>query len=378
MRHPSRGCPRGLRASPPRAREARVSPGTPRSRLGGVPRADTSPEVERGVVIALTARPTAVTPPVLGPPEVLDQAAAMAGPRAGKAPLGLHHLRAVPADLVTELPAELGQGRLGRSPAPRPRPRDPLLADHAGGVQPFPHDPAVGGGEPGGEPRDLVAPEGGDVRLEPRRLRERDRERRRSTVRFRASGAGLGTRSITPSAVAMVANQRSRHRPRPSRPDRGGHGAALPTRPTWGHHRSVLRWGTLVGHPSGPSCGSAAIARAARWASARRPSCRAPRPLRSSLTSRTRSSSTSAGSTPTSPPPWAASAASTSSAPNRARRSRGSTTIVVTVGSRRKARNLRRVPFRAEPTSVRRRPTASPSWAAQAAPPAICRSRSER
>ncbi len=44
----------------------------------------------------------------------------------------------------------------------------------------------------------------------------------------------------------------------------------------------------------------------------------------------------------------------------------------------RSARNLRRVPFRAEPTSVRRRPTASPSWAAQAAAPATCRSRSER
>src|SRR5579875_1375203 len=89
-------------------------------------------QVDRGVVIALVARPTAVTLPVLGPPEVLDRAAAMAGPRAGKAPLGLHHLRAVPADLVTKLPAELGQGRLGRSPAPRPRPRDPLLAQPAG------------------------------------------------------------------------------------------------------------------------------------------------------------------------------------------------------------------------------------------------------
>jgi len=52
------------------------------------------------VVIAPVARPTAVTPPVLVPPEVLDQAAAMAGPRAGKAPVGLHHLRAVPGGLV--------------------------------------------------------------------------------------------------------------------------------------------------------------------------------------------------------------------------------------------------------------------------------------
>src|SRR5579875_175952 len=139
MRHPSRGCPRGLRASSPRARQ-------PGSRRG--------PH-------------EAVTPPTLGPTDVLDRATAMAGPRAGKAPVGLHHLRAVPGDLVTKLPAELGQGRLGRSPAPRPRPRDPLLAQPAGGVQPLPHDPAVGGGRPGGEPRDPVAPEGGDVRLEP-------------------------------------------------------------------------------------------------------------------------------------------------------------------------------------------------------------------
>src|SRR5579875_1595736 len=51
-------------------------------------------QVARGVVIAPMARPTAVTPPTLGPPEVLDQAAAMAGPRAGKAPVGLHQLRA--------------------------------------------------------------------------------------------------------------------------------------------------------------------------------------------------------------------------------------------------------------------------------------------
>jgi len=42
--------------------------------------------------------------------------------------------------------------------------------------------------------------------------------------------------------------------------------------------------------------------------------------------------------------PWAAGAASTGSAPNRANRSRCSTTIVVTDGSRSRARNLRRGP----------------------------------
>src|SRR5579875_2086979 len=227
MRHPSRGCPRGLRASPPRAREARASPGPHEAGLVGPPDRGSAPpegsngadgrgphqanlvgcpgpiprQVERGVVIALMARPTAVTPPVLGPPEVLDRAAAMAVPRAGKAPLGLHHLRAVPGGLVTKLPAELGQRC---------------------GVQPLPQDPAVGVASRvvsrGISWRRMAAMCAWSrarrrslrrQRFEPHWLRERDRERRRSRVRFRASGAGLGTRSITPSAVAMVANQRT-------------------------------------------------------------------------------------------------------------------------------------------------------------------------
>ena len=56
----------------------------------------------------------------------------------------------------------------------------------------------------------------------------------------------------------------------------------------------------------------------------------------------------------------AASAASTSSAPSRARRSRCSTTIGVTVASRSKARDLRPLPFSAEPISVTTPPTARP------------------
>ncbi len=40
--------------------------------------------------------------------------------------------------------------------------------------------------------------------------------------------------------------------------------------------------------------------------------------------------------------PWAAGAASTDSAPNRAKPSRGSTTMVVTDGSRSRVRDLRR------------------------------------
>src|SRR5579875_3062015 len=221
MRHPSRGSPRGLRTSPPRAREARVSPGPHEAGLVGPPDRGSTPhggsngadgrgpptkpawwgapgpiprQIDRGVVIAPVARPTAVTPPVLGPPEVLDQAAAMAGPRAGKAPVGLHHLRAVPGGLVTKLPA-------ASSPSPTIRPWGVASRVVSRGI-PW-RRRAARWAWSRARRRPLRR-----QRFEPHRLRERDRERRRSTVRFRASGAGLGTRSITPSAVAMVANQR--------------------------------------------------------------------------------------------------------------------------------------------------------------------------
>ncbi len=92
--------------------------------------------------------------------------------------------------------------------------------------------------------------------------------------------------------------------------------------------------------------------------------------------SRTRSSSPSAGSTTSSRRPCAASAASTYSAPNRANLSRCSTTIVATSGSRSSARNLRRWPLSAEPTSVTTLPTGRFCPAAQAVTRATCRSRS--
>ncbi len=43
----------------------------------------------------------------------------------------------------------------------------------------------------------------------------------------------------------------------------------------------------------------------------------------------------------------------------------GSTTMVVTVASRSRARSCRRFPLNAEPISVTIRPTARPSWTAQ-------------
>lgn len=68
--------------------------------------------------------------------------------------------------------------------------------------------------------------------------------------------------------------------------------------------------------------------------------------------------------------------AATYSAPNLANRSRCSTIIVVTFESRRRARNFRRFPLRAEPTSVTTESTEYPLDVAQAATLATCRSRS--
>src|SRR5579875_2834366 len=130
-RHPASGFPHGLPL--PRLMEVPLKPSEP-SGIG----------IGRCTLILPPASTAFGAHPTLGPAEILKASAGSAGPRAGEAPVGLHHLRAVPGGLVTKLPAELGQGRLGRSPAPRPRPRDPLLAQPAGGIQPFPHDPAVG------------------------------------------------------------------------------------------------------------------------------------------------------------------------------------------------------------------------------------------
>src|SRR5579875_74197 len=196
--------------------------GAPPSQLGGVPRAsDASPDCSRR------------------------------GHRAGGAPHRRHPSSARP-------PRGLGSSRShGRSsswqstarPPPPPSRTRGSGTGAAGGARPGPHRPV-----PGAAPAPQAAPSGAACRrrpalphdpavggagrvvsrgipwrrraarwawsrarrrslrrqrFEPRRLRERERERRRGTVRFRASGAGLGTRSITPSAVAMVANQRT-------------------------------------------------------------------------------------------------------------------------------------------------------------------------
>ncbi|COY43314.1 Uncharacterised protein [Mycobacterium tuberculosis] len=114
----------------------------------------------------------------------------------------------------------------------------------------------------------------------------------------------------------------------------------------------------------------------ARFCAARLPYSRAHIEVKISVMSRTRSSSTSAESTTTSSRPWAASAASTYSEPNRQNRSRCSTTIRFTDGSRSSARNFRRCPFSAEPTSVTTLSTAICSVVAQAVTRATCRSRS--
>jgi len=122
-----------------------------------------------------------------------------------------------------------------------------------------------------------------------------------------------GDRSTTAAPSMRRTRDRRRDRPWGSGPPSWRRSGGHPTAAGWSAIAPGLgpeRTGTLAAssrpgastYASSPSR-SAAIARAARWAAARRPSCRAPRRLRSSLPSRTRSSSTSAGSTPTSRPP---------------------------------------------------------------------------
>src|SRR5579883_3005052 len=65
----------------------------------------------------------------------------------------------------------------------------------------------------------------------------------------------------TPHGVALVGFALPRRVP--GRP--GSH--RVPTRPAWGPHRSVLRWGTLVGHPCG------------RWSSTRKTTRALPDPV---------------------------------------------------------------------------------------------------
>ena len=77
-------------------------------------------------------------------------------------------------------------------------------------------------------------------------------------------------------------------------------------------------------------------------------------------------------------PPRAANATTTSSAPNRARRSRRSTTTGVTEGPRHRARSLRPLPSRSEPTSPPHLPDSRPSSAGPGHHPAPCRSGSGR
>src|SRR5579875_2461703 len=248
MRHPSRGCPRGLHASPPRAREARVSPGPHEAGLVGPPDRGSAPPGGsnrahgRGPIkpawwgapgrylarllaawssrwwrtpppspLQCSAHPRSWTKPQ--PWQVLELAkhrsasttsepyqgvwyrscrrssarAASAGPRRRARAPGIPFWRSLPA---------------ASSPSPTIRPWGVASRVVSRGI-PW-RRRAARWAWSRARRRSLRR-----QRFEPHWLRERDRERRRSTVRFRASGAGLGTRSITPSAVAMVASQRT-------------------------------------------------------------------------------------------------------------------------------------------------------------------------
>src|SRR2546429_328545 len=102
----------------------------------------------------------------------------------------------------------------------------------------------------------------------------------------------------------------------------------------------------------------------ARLRADRRPYSRAQNEVRTSVMSRTRSSSTSAGSSTTRVRPIADNAASTNSTFIRPSRSLCSTTTVRTAGSASKRRTFARAPFIPDPTSASMRSTRAPSFAA--------------
>src|ERR1017187_10332375 len=177
-----------------------------------------------------------------------------------------------------------------------------------------------------------------------------------------------------PPALHFVALLALRQAPVPREPRR----PRMRPQGTLLRHRRIQGKPVSLIHLHGASPVATATARFTRSAAALRPYSRAHKDVRISVTSRTRPPSTSDGSTTSSRRPCAESAASTYSPPNRANLSRSPTTMVVTDPSRSRARNARRLPFSAEPTSVTTRPTASPSPAAHAVTRATCRSRSDR
>ena len=124
------------------------------------------------------------------------------------------------------------------------------------------------------------------------------------------------------------------------------------------------------------SATSAATARAARLAPARRPCRRAHSDVRISGTSPTRSPSSSAGSTTSNLRPDTDNTACTNSGPNLAKRPLCSTTTVVTCRSPSNPSSFVRCPFSPDPTSVTARSTQRSSVVAHVVTRATYRSRS--
>src|SRR3977135_1381697 len=171
--------------------------------------------------------------------------------------------------------------------------------------------------------------------------------------------------AFTCASAQLNAN---RPRPRVTSPITALRCAGVQLEPVRLHHRG----GT---HPSSLSVATA-TAFAARRDAERRPYRRAHNEVRTSVTSRTKSSLVSVASSTTIRRPHADIDAARCSNPNLVSRSRCATTMTVTAGSDRSSVSLGRCPFMPDPTSDTTLPTAKPRPVASATTRPIWRSRS--
>jgi hypothetical protein len=96
-------------------------------------------EVDGGVVVALVDRTAMLTVPMLGPPDVLDTPASVAGLGRRVEPVGHHHGAPVPRALVGEVASRLSQRRISEAPPARPGAGETLLLKHPARIESLDH-----------------------------------------------------------------------------------------------------------------------------------------------------------------------------------------------------------------------------------------------
>ena len=126
-----------------------------------------SGEVDRSIVVSVVDGPTAVADPGLGPSDVLDMVAVVAGLGRRVELVCFDEGRPVPFAFVAQLAAGFCQSSIGEASAACSGTGEAFLLHHAGRIQSFDHDGAVGFGQRGGELVDTVGPDVGDPAVKP-------------------------------------------------------------------------------------------------------------------------------------------------------------------------------------------------------------------